>query len=101
MLSLVALVAVPVHDAAAQGVPAAVTCTNPVNGASWQIAIDYGKRTVDSYPANITSTTISWVDAKDGGNYTLERQSGDLTATIASSTGGHFRRGHCNLPKPQ
>ena len=29
----------------------AVTCTNPFSGASWRIAIDYDRRTVDSNPA--------------------------------------------------
>ena len=83
----------------AQPSATAVTCTNPTNGASWQIAIDYGKGTVDAYPAQITPAKISWFDPNDGGNYTLDRNSGDFTAIIASSTGGYFRRGHCNLAK--
>src|SRR5215472_15923759 len=33
---------------------AAITCRNPVSGASWQITIDYGKATVDSHPAKIS-----------------------------------------------
>jgi hypothetical protein len=77
----------------------AVTCTNPVSGASWQITIDYRHSTVDSYPAEITRTTISWFDRKDGGNYTLDLDSGALTAIVASSTGGYFRRARCNLEK--
>ena len=36
----------------------AVTCTNPVSGASWQILIDYNRGTVDSIPARISDTTI-------------------------------------------
>ena len=77
----------------------AVTCTNPLGGASWQITIDYRNSTVDSYPAEITRSAISWFDPKDGGNYTLDRKSGDLTAIVASSTGGYFRRARCSLEK--
>ena len=51
----------------------AITCTNPASGASWQISIDYDKSTVDSNPARISDAEISWHDAKDGGNYTLDR----------------------------
>ena len=36
---------------------------------------------------------------KDGGNYTLNRESGDLTASVASSTGGYFRHSRCRLEK--
>ena len=31
----------------AQGGETTITCTNPVSGTSWRIAIDYGKATVD------------------------------------------------------
>ncbi len=74
-----------------------ISCTNPASGASWQIKIDYAKGTVDSNPAQIKETEISWHDAKDGGNYTLERSSGNLTVTVASSTGGYFLYDHCRL----
>jgi hypothetical protein len=77
----------------------ALTCTNPVSGASWQITIDYRGPTVDTYPAEITRSEISWFDPKDGGNYRLDRASGDLKGSVASSTGGFFRRGHCTLEK--
>jgi len=77
----------------------AVTCTNPVSGASWRIMIDYSKATVDSYRAKISDTKISWFDPQDGGNYTLDRKSGDLTASVASSTGGYFRHSRCSLEK--
>jgi hypothetical protein len=77
----------------------AVTCTNPVSGVSWQITIDYRNSTVDSHPAEITRSAISWFDPKDGGNYTLDLKSGDLTGIVASSTGGYFRRARCSLEK--
>ncbi len=77
----------------------AITCTNPVSGTSWQIMIDYNKATVDTNPAQIKRAEISWFDPKDGSNYTLDRKSGDLTASVASSTGGYFRRSRCTLEK--
>src|SRR6516165_197980 len=75
----------------------AVTCTNPASGARWQIHIDYERRIVDSYPARITEAHISWRDASDGGNYTLNRRSGGLTVVVASSTGGYFLHDQCKL----
>ena len=77
----------------------AVTCTNPASGANWQIRIDYERSTVDSYPASISEATISWRDASDGGNYTLDRKSGNLTVVVASSTGGYFLYDRCKLDK--
>src|SRR5262249_20063923 len=74
---------------------AVMRCTNPVSGASWQIRIDHERRTVDSYPARINDATISWHDDKDGGNYTLDRKSGNLTVVVASSTGGYFLYDRC------
>ena len=75
----------------------AVTCTNPASGTQWQIRIDYAQSTVDTYPASITEAKISWHDTSDGGNYSLDRKSGNLTVVIASSTGGYFLFDRCNL----
>jgi len=75
----------------------AITCTNPASGASWQIKVDYDRSTVDSNPARIRDTMISWHDATDGGNYTLDRKSGNLTVIVASSTGGYFLHDRCRL----
>jgi hypothetical protein len=83
----------------AQEKETAVTCTNPVSGASWQITIDYRNSTVDSNPAEIKRTAISWFDIKEGSNYTLDLRSGELTAIVASSTGGYFRHARCALEK--
>lgn len=81
------------------GLPAqAITCTNPASGATWRIRIDYDRARVDSNPARIGETEISWHDAKDGGNYTLDRRSGRLTVIMASSTGGYFLHDRCRLP---
>jgi hypothetical protein len=76
-----------------------MTCSNPASGASWQIAIDFERRTVDSYPATISDSTISWRDPRDQGNYTLDRSSGNLTVAIPSSTGGYFIHDQCKLEK--
>jgi len=97
--SLAAGLVVPTINGDAQESETAMICTNPVSGTSWQIAIDFGKATVDSNRAEITGAKISWFDPKDGGNYTLNRKSGDLTASVASSTGGYFRHGRCSLEK--
>jgi len=82
---------------AAPAVETAVTCTNNSSGAPWQLAIDYGKSTVDNNPARISETQITWHDGKDGGNYTLDRKSGELTGVFASSTGGYFLYHRCRL----
>jgi hypothetical protein len=99
MAGLAACLAVGTSNCDAQESETAITCVNPVSGTSWQIVIDYGKATVDSNPAEITQAGISWFDPKDGGNYKLDRRSGDLTASVASSTGGYFRHGRCRLEK--
>ncbi len=72
-----------------------LTCTNLVSGASWLIKINLEHSTVDSNPARINSTEISWRDATDRGNYTLDRKTGNLTVVFASSTGGYFIHHRC------
>ena len=95
-LGLAVVVASEGHGVA-DAAESAVTCTNPASGARWQIRIDYERSTVDSYAARITEAKISWHDASDGGNYTLDRKSGNLTVVIASSTGGYFLFDRCTL----
>jgi len=73
----------------------AITCTNPLSGTHWQIKVDYDQSTVDSNPARISSAEISWRDANDGWNYSLDRRSGNLTVVVASSTGGSFLHDQC------
>ena len=86
---------VPAVTAERQHGATIMTCTNPASGASWQIRIDYDRGTVDSNPARMSDTQISWHDAADGGNYTLDRKSGNLTVIVASSTGGFFLYDRC------
>ena len=93
--ALMLCVPVPVFGEAQR--ETAITCTNPISGATWQIRIDYERKTVDSYPATISDTKISWADAKESSNYTLDRKSGDLTVVVRSSTAGHFLHDRCKL----
>jgi hypothetical protein len=95
--ALTIAMAAPVFGAEPRPSETATTCTNVASGANWQIRIDYAKATVDSNPARISDAQISWRDASDGGNYTLDRKSGKLTAILASSTGGSFFYHHCKL----
>ena len=97
LLAGIAALGMAVSAVEAQGGETAITCTNPASGTSWQIKIDYEKRTVDSYPARIDEAQVWWHDEKDGGNYTLDRKSGDLTFVFASSTGGSFLFHRCKL----
>jgi hypothetical protein len=94
--AFVVAIAIPSSDAAAQRGETAITCTNPLNGASWQIRIDYDRSTVDSNPARISDSEISWRDANRW-NLTLDRKSGNLTVILASSTGGSFLYHRCKL----
>ena len=90
-------VAAPATGAEAQHGQSAITCMNKSSGATWQIEVDYDRNTVDSNPARISESWISWRDAKDGWNYSLDRKSGDLTVILASSTGGNTLLDRCKL----
>lgn len=82
--------------------PAAVlSCTNPASGATWQIHVDFAHSTVDANAARISDDTMAWHDAKDGGNYVLDRKTGALTVTVASSTGGYFLHDRCTQVPPK
>jgi hypothetical protein len=89
--------ATPAISAKGQHGQAAVTCTNPYSGASWQIRIDYDGSTVDTNPAQISDSEISWRDATSGWYYMLDRKSGNLKIILASATGGNFLYDHCKL----
>ena len=93
--ALAALTLAPVTTNASE---TAITCINPTSGTTWQIRVDFENGTVDRYPARISATEISWHDASDGGNYTLDRGSGKLTVIVASSTGGYFLYDSCRMP---
>jgi hypothetical protein len=99
-----ALLTASAATAAAPPAATVLVCTNPVSHASWQIHIDFKRSTVDSNAARISDGKISWHDRSDGGNYTLDRQSGELTVVLASSTGGYFLHDRCapesSTPRP-
>jgi hypothetical protein len=78
--------------------PSIVTCVNPSSGTTWEINIDYIHATVDDNPASISESEISWRDRRDRWNYTLDRQTGELTVIVASSTGGYMQFDRCKLP---
>jgi hypothetical protein len=73
-----------------------VVCTNLSSGSNWQIKIDYDHSTVDNIPATIWDDGIKW-STTDGAHYALDRKSGNLTVTVASTTGGFFLYDHCKL----
>src|ERR1700761_1672660 len=79
----------------AEGTASVYNCTNPASGVGWQIKVNFQARTVDANPARITRATISWHDPADGGNYSLDRSTGNLTVVIASSTGGYSIHDRC------
>ncbi len=92
---LAAAIALPAGAAPAEPAAAAMTCINAASGFTWQIEIDYAKRTVDTYPASISDAEISWHNDRDGNNYRLDRASGKLTQVYASSTGGSMLFNRC------
>jgi predicted trehalose synthase len=102
LAAAIAALATGVAAAAIDGQPQpntpVITCTNPHSGTTWQISIDYARATVDANPAQVSEAKISWHDSKDGGNYTLDRRTGELTVVVASSTGGYFLHHRCRLP---
>jgi hypothetical protein len=95
IVALIAGIAVPALTRQARSGETTMTCTNPASGASWQVKVDVERGTVDANPARVSETQISWHDTRDGGNYTLDRTSGNLTVIIASSTGGYFLYDRC------
>ncbi|MGA7325191.1 MAG: hypothetical protein WBX25_12045 [Rhodomicrobium sp.] len=95
--ALAAAIIVPEANAEKQSSEIVITCINQVSGASWQIKIDYERRTVDSNPARISDTEISWRGATDRWYYRLDRKSGNLEVVLASATGGNFLHHRCNL----
>jgi hypothetical protein len=72
-------------------------CTNPSSGTTWDVAIDHRRQTADSFPADISDTTITWHDASRGGYYEFDRASGELTVIYPSSMGGFFLKDNCRF----
>jgi hypothetical protein len=75
----------PLHAATAT-----FRCMNTASGMTWDVKVDYDHATADSYPATITAGEISWKDTKEGGSYTLDRNTFALTFVNSSSMGGYL-----------
>jgi hypothetical protein len=75
----------PLHAATAT-----FRCMNTSSGTTWDVKVDYDRATADSYPAKITASEISWKDTKEGGIYSLDRNTGALTYVNSSSMGGYL-----------
>jgi len=80
---------------AARATQFTIKCVNVASGASWSLKVDDRQQTVDGAPARITGAAIAWRD--NGGFFDLDRSSGILTFTNASSTGGYILRHQCRL----
>jgi hypothetical protein len=72
-------------------------CANTSSGATWNLKVDLDRNMVDSFPALITKSNISWRDTVNGGSYDLDRSSGALTWVNSSSTGGYMLYHRCNM----
>ncbi|MEW6436352.1 MAG: hypothetical protein AB1508_04185 [Pseudomonadota bacterium] len=74
-------------------------CVNQASHASWALKVDPAKSTADGFPATISAASIAWRDTVRGGNYELDRASGALTFSNASSMGGYMLFHHCQQVK--
>jgi hypothetical protein len=79
-----------------EAAPLIFRCKNTSSGATWDVKVDLDRSTVDSFPAQITKTNISWRDTKQRGSYDLDRATGALTQVNASSMGGTLWFHHCD-----
>ena len=81
---------------AAQAAEITFLCINSSSGTIWNLKVDDERQTVDSFPAEFTTTRIAWHDSVRGGFYDLDRNSGLLTFRNASSTGGYILHHRCH-----
>jgi hypothetical protein len=72
-------------------------CTNTTSHVSWTLKVDDIQHTADGFPATITPSTISW--RQQSAYYDLDRKTGELTFSAASSTGGFTLFHTCQLTK--
>jgi hypothetical protein len=95
---MLALLLTTLPDLAHAGVTTLV-CTNPSSGATWNVKVDFDRRTADSFPADISDGWIVWEDTQHNDVYELDRASGDLTMRGPSSMGGYFIYDRCSAQK--
>lgn len=74
-----------------------IVCRNVTSGASWSLALDDAKQTVDDFPASFSGDEVAWFDFHDSGHYVLDRANGRLIGRFASSTGGYSLTHRCNV----
>jgi hypothetical protein len=79
---------------------ARANCVNAISGFRWTVRLDPAARTVDGWPARFGAARISWRDGADGAGYDLDRGTGVLTVTRASSTGGVVNVDSCRSAPP-
>lgn len=72
-----------------------VFCVNPASGASWNVGLNEAGKLADGQAAQFGAREITWSNPSDGGAYELDRASGALEITRASSTGGYVTFDHC------
>ena len=91
VIAIVAVMATPALTGSntASAAELVFSCTNSVSHAVWSIKVDNALRTADGFPAEISSARIAWRDPGHG-TYDLDRSSGVLTYSNASSTGGYM-----------
>ncbi|MGP8232295.1 MAG: hypothetical protein ACLQL2_06460 [Methylovirgula sp.] len=83
----------------AQAAELTFRCINSASHAAWDLKIDPVKSTADGFPAKISAASIAWRDATHGGIYELDRSSGELTFSNASSMGGYMLFHRCQQLK--
>lgn len=81
----------------AQAAELTFRCVNSASHATWDLKIDPAKSTADGFPAKINGASIAWRDGTHGGTYELDRSSGELTFSNASSMGGYMLFHRCQL----
>jgi hypothetical protein len=72
-------------------------CANTASHVNWTLKVDDAQHTADGFPAEITPARISW--RQKGAYYDLNRVTGELTFSTASSTGGFTLFHKCQLIK--
>jgi len=68
--------------------PTLIRCVNTVSGAGWTLALDGARGVADGRPARFGPRWVNWNDAAGSSTFALDRNSGALTVTRGSSTGG-------------
>ena len=80
------------HPASRWAIGAAATqirCVNTASRAAWNIALDATRRLADGHTASFRGRRTSWRNTSDGSAFELDRATGALLVTRASSTGGY------------